>query len=260
MLERIVVAKRQEVAKCKERTPLSLMREQLEMGKFSFSRALRSRRWSLIAECKLASPVKGQLCSRYSVVDLAAIFSEQGAAALSIHTSSHFSGKLEDMATVRKVTSLPILRKDFIIDPYQIYEARWAGADAILLIAAILTPEELVHFQQVADSVGLDCLVEIHSRAELDQVAATPAHLVGINNRNLKTFQTDIQNTFDLLPHCRPDWLVISESGIHSQAAARQLQRSGISGILVGEGLVRAPDVAALTWELTLLDGINERK
>ena len=150
------------------------------------------------------------------------------------------------------VSQLPVLRKDFIIDEYQLYEARWAGADAVLLIAAILSDTELDRFLAVADMLGMDCLVEVHSLEELLWVQKTTAKLVGINNRNLKTFATDLGNTFALLPYADCERLIISESGIYSKEEAKRLEMVGVRGILVGEGLVRAPDIAARTRELAL--------
>jgi indole-3-glycerol phosphate synthase len=164
-------------------------------------------------ECKLASPAKGLLTGHHTVAELAAIYTAGGAAALSVHTSAPVRGRVEDLAAVRAVSSLPIMRKDFIIDEYQIYEARWAGADAILLIAAILTDEELARFTALAAHLGLDALVEVHSRAELDRVQRTPAPIIGINNRDLRTLHqpTLAAYTFALLPHTDGTRLVISE-------------------------------------------------
>lgn len=255
MLNSIVAKKRLEVARAKQQVPVSSLRSSVQPGSFALSRALKAREWGLIAECKLASPAKGTLCDGYSVPELAKLYTGHGAAALSVHTDPHFKGLLTDIAAVRQVTELPILRKDFIIDEYQIYEARAAGADAVLLIAAILTDDRLLHYLYQAWSLGLDCLVEVHTREELQRVLKTPAELIGINNRNLKTFTTDISNTFDLLPDCQGGRMVISESGIQSAGDAERLKASGVRGILVGEGLVRAHDIGRKTRELTLHEG-----
>ena len=259
MLNQIVDSIRVQVAEQKLSHPLSSL--QILPGEFSFSRALTDTDWALIAECKLASPAKGRLCQTQPVPELANIFTENGAAALSVHTSAPFLGKLADIAAVRQVSPLPILRKDFIIDEYQIYEARAAGADAILLIAAILTDEQLNQYLAIARDLGLDALVEVHSRPELERVKQTDALLVGINNRDLTTFTTDLANTFSLLPHCDPRWRVISESGIHDAADAKRLQAAGVRGALVGESLVRANDIARLTYELAnpgMMNGRNQ--
>jgi indole-3-glycerol phosphate synthase len=247
MLNQIVDSIRLHVAEQKKSCPLATL--SYERGTFALSHALAATKWALIAECKLASPAKGTLCGTHTVPELAAIFTAQGATALSVHTSAPFRGKLADIAAVRQVSQLPILRKDFIIDEYQLYEARAGGADAILLIAAILTDAELTHFLSLASELGLDALVEVHSRPELERVRQTPANLVGINNRDLTTFQTSVENTFHLLPHCDPRWRLISESGIHNANDVRRLKAAGLQGILVGEGLVQTPDIAARTKE-----------
>ncbi|MEG6586722.1 indole-3-glycerol phosphate synthase TrpC [Dendrosporobacter sp. 1207_IL3150] len=252
MLDKIVAKKEYEVAETKKQIPLQALRQQIKPGNFALSKALRDNDWGLIAECKLASPAKGQLCEDYTVPELAKTYTEHGALALSVHTDPHFKGIITDIAKVRAVTDLPILRKDFIIDEYQIYEARAAGADAILLIAAILTDYQLRDYLYKAWSVGLDCLVEVHTKEELQRVLKTPAELIGINNRNLQTFKTDIVNTFELLPDCHDDRVVISESGIKSGNDASRLKEAGVRGILVGEGLVKAEDIGQKTRELAL--------
>lgn len=258
MLAQIVAAKRQEVAASKKSRPVAVMLRDLTRGRFAFSRAIRQTDWALIAECKLASPAKGRLCERYSVPELAGLFTAGGAAALSVHTSAPFGGCLEDLARVRAVTPLPLLRKDFIIDEYQLYESRWAGADAVLLIASLLAAAELGGCLALARRLGLDCLVEVHDREELAKVQSTPARLIGINNRDLTTFKTDLATTFALLPATDRRRRVISESGIASGEDARRLQAAGVRGILVGEGLVTAGDVLARTRELALSEKDKE--
>ena len=250
MLNQIVVAIREQVATLKQTRALAPA--SIAPANFALSRAMQIADWTLIAECKLASPAKGQLCESLSVPELAKIFTDNGASALSVHTSAPFKGKLSDIAAVRDVSPLPILRKDFIIDEYQLYESRAAGADAILLIAAILTDAELNQFLATANRLGMDCLVEVHSLAELERVKSTSASLVGINNRDLNTFTTDIANTFSLLPHCDSRWRLISESGIGSRSDAMQLKQTGIDGILVGESLVKAADISAHCRDLAL--------
>lgn len=250
MLAKIVAGIRQEVAARKHTRPLAALRRETTPGAHAFARALRAADWALIAECKLASPAKGLLCGRHTVPELARIFTAGGAAALSVHTSAPFRGRLQDIAAVRAASSLPILRKDFIIDEYQLYEARAAGADAVLLIAAILTDGQLLRFLAVADTLGLDTLVEVHSRAELDRVQRTPAPIIGINNRDLATFTTDIAATFALLPHTDSSRLIISESGIAGGHDAHRLKQAGVRGVLVGEALVTAPDILVRTREL----------
>ena len=260
MLKKITDIKRQVVEASKHEKPLTSFINKIVSGDFAFSKAIKESPWSLIAECKLASPAKGELCSAYSVPELAEIYTANGAAALSVHTDTHFRGRIEDIAAVRSVTSLPILRKDFIIDEYQIYEAREAGADAILLIANVLSDKELKEYLALAHKLGMDCLVEVHSLEELQRVQQTPAKLIGINNRNLTTFVTDVQNTFDLLPYCDKERLFISESGVSIKAEAARLRGAGLRGILVGEGLVKASDIGEKTRELAMLEPINGGK
>ena len=255
MLNKIVAVIREQVATLKQSQPLNPLA--IQPATFAFSRAMDDADWTLIAECKLASPAKGQLCDSRSVPELALLFTENGATALSVHTSAPFRGKLADIAAVRAVSPLPILRKDFIIDEYQIYEARVAGADAILLIAAILTDAELNQFLATASRLGMDCLVEVHSLPELERVKNTSACLVGINNRDLTTFTTNIANTFSLLPHCDPRWRLISESGIRCRSDASQLKQAGVHGILVGESLVKAADIAAHCRDLALRQTVS---
>ena len=250
MLARIVAGIRQEVAARKQTVPLAALQRNIPPATHAFAAALRAAPWALIAECKLASPAKGLLTGHHTVAELAAIYTAGGAAALSVHTSAPFRGRIQDLAAVRAVSPLPLLRKDFIIDEYQLYEARDAGADAVLLIAAILTDGQLRRFLAVADSLGLDCIVEVHSLEELERVQRTPAPIIGINNRDLRTFTTDIAATFALLPHTDGTRLVISESGIAGGDDARRLKQAGVRGILVGEALVTAPDILARTREL----------
>ncbi len=252
MLFDIVAEKKQEVAARKRMRPLSQLKAEIKAGTFAFGKTIRTSDWALIAECKLASPAKGRLCEGYTVPELAAIYDQQGAAALSVHTDKHFLGVLEDIGKVKSISSLPVLRKDFIIDIYQIYEARAAGADAILLIAAILSSSQLDEYLAAAREMGMDCLVEVHTREEMETVQKTTAELIGINNRNLKTFTTDIQTTFDLLAHASREKVFISESGIRTGKDAERLKKAGIRGVLVGEALVTSNDIAAQTRELAL--------
>jgi len=257
MLKKITDKKRQTVADAKKQRPLADLLQEIIPGNFRFRAAIKQVSWTLIAECKLVSPAKGQLCTDYSVPELARIYTANGATALSIHTDEHFSGQLADIAAVRAVTTLPILRKDFIIDGYQIYEARAAGADAVLLIVTILSDDQLEEYLAITHELGMDALVEVHTLEELERVQQTSAALVGINNRNLETFITDVQNTFDLLPYCDGRRLVISESGVSNGAEVYRLKMAGVGGVLVGEGLVKATDIAGKTRELAMTHKIN---
>ena len=211
------------------------------------SKKFKKGDWNLIAECKLQSPAKGRLNNTHTVEDLARIYEESGASMLSVHTDPHFLGCNEDFVKVRQMVKLPLLRKDFIIDEYQIYEARMLGADAILLIARILTPEQLREYLYTAWSLGMDALVEVHDEEDMKAALSTPAEFIGINNRNLKTFKTDIQQTLDLLPYADQKLVLISESGVFTADDAKMLRDAGCDGILVGEGLVRSKDIGAMT-------------
>jgi len=159
---------------------------------------------------------------------------------------------------VRARVDTPLLRKDFIIDPYQVYEARALGADAVLLIVRILTPDQLKQLLYLTWSLGMDALVEVHDRAELEIAQATPAEFIGINNRNLVTFETSVQTTLDLLPYADMSRTIISESGIFSREDAVLVHEAGCKGVLVGEGLVRAADIGAFARELSEV-GIKEQ-
>lgn len=252
ILDEIVAKKRQSLEVAKKERSLSRLKAELSLAEHAFSKGLQQADWALIAECKLGSPSKGRFCHTHTVTELAALFTGHGATALSIHTDSHFFGQLADLQSVRSITKLPILRKDFIIDPYQIYEARWAGADGVLLIADILSEEQLTEFLQLADELGMDCLVESHSQEVLEKVLKTLAPIIGINNRDLRTFVTDLEHTYRLLPQCGNQRMVISESGIRTGEDARRLQAAGVKGILVGEALTVSGNIEGKTQELAL--------
>ncbi|MDF2569663.1 MAG: trpC [Sporomusa sp.] len=252
MLTSIVAKTKEAVALMKVVDPIESIKSKISPGTFAFSTAIAKSEWALIAECKLVSPAKGALCLNYTVPKLATIFATSGATALSVHTNAAFRGNMGDITQVKRVVNLPVLCKEFVIDEYQLYAARAAGADAILLIAAILTDTELDQFIQLATELGIDCLVEVHTLPELIRVEQTGAKLLGINNRDLQTFTTSIEQTFTLLPHCKPGRLIISESGIKNGEDALKLKKAGVNGILVGEGLVTAQDMNAKTCELAL--------
>lgn len=249
MLAEIVEKKYAIVEEAKKQLSLAEVKAKAEadIGSFAMTRSFQGKRWHLIAECKLQSPSKGNFGHPYTVAQLAQMYEKSGAAMLSVHTDPHFLGRNEDITMVKELVSIPVLRKEFIIDEYQIYEARMLGADAVLLIARILTPEQLKQYLYTAWSLGMDALVEVHDEEDMAAALATPAKFIGINNRNLKYFKTSIQNTLDLLPIADRNRTLISESGIHSVEDAKLLFEAGLDGILVGEGLATAPDVAAQT-------------
>ena len=250
ILADIVENKKLIVEEAKQNCPLDRLKAELEVGHFRMSQAIGKGAWSLIAECKLQSPAKGRLNLTHSVVEMATLYEANGAAMLSVHTDPHFLGSNEDFIRVRRTVGLPLLRKDFIIDEYQIYEARWLGADAVLLIVRILTAEQLKKFLYVAWTLGLDALVEVHDADDLSTALNTRAEFIGINNRNLKTFTTTIDQTIELMPTIPMSdrsRVLISESGVSTIEDIKKLRAAGVDGILVGEGLVRAADMAAQT-------------
>ena len=253
ILAEIVEKKKDIVAAAKKAVPFDEVKRAAHPGRFGLSHRVRGEAWSLIAECKLQSPAKGRLCRTYSVTELAKVYEENGASALSVHTDPHFLGCNEDFAAVRKMTKMPLLRKDFIIDEYQIYEARMLGADAVLLIARILSPRQLMEFLYLTWGLGMDALVEVHDEADLKMALDTPAEFIGVNNRNLTTFTTSIENTMALLPKIGEGRTIISESGVQSAEDAERLREAGCDGILVGEGLVTAPSVAQMTQRLSFI-------
>ena len=251
ILAEIVEKKKDIVAEAKQKLSLHEVKARIQPGAFRMSHRFRAENWSLIAECKLQSPAKGRLCRTHSVEELARIYAANGASMLSVHTDPHFLGCNEDFQKVRKLVDLPLLRKDFVIDAYQLYEARMLGADAVLLIARILSPAQLKEYVYTAWELGMDALVEVHDEADMEAALQTPAEFIGINNRNLKTFTTSIENTLELLPSADHERTLISESGVFTLGDAQRLQEAGCDGILVGEGLVRAEDIAAKTRELS---------
>ncbi|MBR1728455.1 MAG: indole-3-glycerol phosphate synthase TrpC [Selenomonadaceae bacterium] len=247
ILAEIVENKKLIVEEAKKNLSLDDLKSKINYGHFRMSQAIKKNSWSLIAECKLQSPAKGRLNKTHSVIDLAHIYEDNGATMLSVHTDPHFLGSNDDFKKVRSEIKIPLLRKDFIIDEYQIYESRYLGADAILLIVRILTPETLKKFLYKTWSLGMDALIEVHDQDDMKIALNTPAEFIGINNRNLKTFTTTIENTIELLPYADMNRTLISESGVFTIEDVDKLKNVGCDGILVGEGLVRAEDIAKQT-------------
>jgi len=232
-------------------------------GVRDFAAALRDPRRGdvgLIAEVKKASPSLGVICPDFDPVRIARTYESAGASCLSVLTDAEFfQGSLEHLTAVRAAVGLPLLRKDFIIDERQILEAVTGGADAILLIVAILSDDQLAHFHALADAAGLAALVEVHDEAELERALRSGARLVGVNNRDLRTFQVDLQTTERLAhrlwagvedPGARDSRLLVAESGIHQRADVLRVRRSGARAILVGESLMKSGDVVSKTAEL----------
>jgi indole-3-glycerol phosphate synthase len=209
-----------------------------------------SGRVRLVAELKRAYPVAGVLARGFDPVPRAPEYVAAGAAALSVLTDAHFQGSLADLATVRASVVCPLLRKDFVVDEYQVWEARAHGADAILLIVGILEPGRLAALHRTASALGLAALVEVHDEGELQTAAGVGARLIGINNRDLKTFHTDLATTERLAPHVPAGVRLVSESGIASRADVERVAAAGAHAILVGEALSRSGDPAAKVREL----------
>ncbi len=198
---------------------------------------------AVIAEIKKASPSKGVLRADFEPAQIAASYEKGGAACLSVLTDrDFFQGDDDYLRQAREACSLPVLRKDFIIDPYQVYEARVMGADCILLIVAALSDARLSELTELAARLGLDVLVEVHDRGELERALALPVTLVGINNRNLRTFETRLQTTLELLPAIPGDRIVVTESGILARQDVALMRQQGVHAFLVGEAFMRAPE------------------
>ena len=244
ILDRIFAAKRAEVEAERAAVPLEAMREAARRTPQprNFLTALRARRPAIIAEIKRASPSKGDILSGLDPAAVARDYAASGAAAISVLTDRHFKGSLEDLRTVRAAVDLPLLRKDFIFDPYQLHQARAAGADCILLIAAMLKEADLCALYAAARELGLQALVEVHNEDELRAAGRAGAEIVGINNRDLHTFVTDIAVTERLLEGYRGSALVVSESGIDTPEDIRRLDRAGARAFLIGESLLRGGD------------------
>lgn len=249
ILEQIVATKRVEIAAAKERIPAVKLESAFQSLSpvRGFAAALRkSNQIAIIAEVKKASPSAGVIRADFNPAAIGRIYERHGAAALSVLTDEHyFQGHLDYLRSVRSAVGLPVLRKEFILDRYQLLEARAAGADAVLLIAEILPGDELKTLHRDAVALGLDVLVELHDDEELARVLDAGAKLIGINNRDLRTFTTRLERTLELRPRIPPDITVVSESGIRTPADLRLLGDAGVHAVLVGESLMRAPDIGA---------------
>jgi indole-3-glycerol phosphate synthase len=216
-----------------------------------FGEALVRPGLSVIAEFKRRSPSAGEIRAGATPAEIARAYEEAGATALSVLTDEpHFGGSLDDLREARAACELPILQKDFIVDAYQLYEAAVAGADAVLLIVAALTPEELASLYETARGLDLDVVVEVHNEPELETALTVDADVIGINNRDLDDFSVDVQTTFELMPDVPAGKTVVSESGIAERATLDELERVGVDAVLIGEALMRADDPGAKLREL----------
>ncbi len=256
-LARICVDTAAEVVRRKAATPLEAMRAKALAADAprGFGRALMrataAGRFGLIAEIKKASPSGGLIRQEFDPPALARAYLAGGATCLSVLTDApYFQGHADHLRAARAAVPLPVLRKDFILDPWQIYESRAMGADCILLIMAALSDEQAVELEQLARNLDMDVLVEVHNAAELDRALGLQTKLIGINNRNLKTLKTDLNTTVELSPLVPPDRFLIGESGIRSHADVLLLAERGVNCFLVGESLMRQDDVTAATKAL----------
>lgn len=254
-LDRIVADKREELAAAKRAVPRAELDTRLSGAPAarSFLDALRGPRLSLIAEVKKASPSKGLLRADFDPVDIARRYAEGGASAISVLTDDkHFQGSLGHLTAIREALpdGPPLLRKDFIFDEYQVMEARVHGADAVLLIVAMLEQVLLELLMASVRGLGMTPLVEVHDEAEMQRAAASGAELIGINNRDLRTFDVDLATTERLRPLAPPEAVVIAESGIFTRDDMHRLEAIGVNAVLIGEALVKEPDPGAKVQEL----------
>ena len=252
ILDRIVAVKREELALSRAARPLAELRRDAEAlgGVRDFARALQTRvaagQAAVIAEVKKASPSKGVLREHFVPAEIAASYERHGAACLSVLTDERFfQGSAAYLQQARAACNLPVLRKDFIVDVYQVYEARAMGADAVLLIAACLDDVQMAELEACAMALRLSVLVEVHDADELARALKLKTPLVGINNRNLRTFEVSLDTTLGLLAQLPADRLVVTESGIVSRADVHRLRSAGVHAFLIGEAFMRADDPGA---------------
>jgi len=263
ILDDIVEVKHREVAERKETIPLAALEKAIEgmPPTRDFRKALDGEGCAIIAEVKRRSPSRGVLREDFDPVLIAREYERHGAAAVSVLTDeTFFGGSREDLSAVKGAVSLPVLRKEFIIDPWQIHETRAIGADALLFIAAILTEGELRNYLALAASLGLASLVEVHDRTELEKALSSGAEIIGINNRDLRTFTTDIATSLALAPLVPADRIIVSESGIRSRAEIELLMQAGIRGFLIGEALIASPMIGTTLRGFLGADLLGERQ
>ena len=256
ILEEIVAVKRREVERVKVDAPIARLKARIEgqPPPLNLAGALLGDTVRVIGEVKKSSPARGLLRADFDPVSLACSYSDSGSAAISVLTNvDHFQGSIQHLEAVQEVMrprGTPVLRKEFIFDPYQVYESRAYGADAILLIVAILTPQTLAELRELAEKLWMQCLVEVHDEAELGVAIDAGAEIVGINNRDLQTFEIDLEVTERLTGLVPDGKIIVSESGITSRRDVRRVERAGAHAVLVGESLVTADDPGAKLREL----------
>ncbi|MBB6630740.1 indole-3-glycerol phosphate synthase TrpC [Clostridium algidicarnis] len=253
ILDKIVSSRRKRLEIEKSIMSIEDLKKQItNVDTRDFKRAIkRNGRLNIIGEVKKASPSKGIIREDFNPADISRIYDENKIDAISVLTEEEFFlGNGEYLSLVKKETRVPILRKDFIIDLYQIYQSKFLGADAILLIGALLTKKQLVEFQKVAKDINLQCLVEVHNLKELEKVLETSANIIGINNRNLNTFKVDIETTEKLIHHLPKDIVVVSESGISKRKDMKYLEDAGVDGVLIGEAFMNTISIKDKIKEL----------
>jgi indole-3-glycerol phosphate synthase len=257
MIEQLIAAAREGVEDRRAKTPQADLEAKLR-GRGDdrpFSEALVRPGLSVIAEFKRRSPSAGEISATAGVAEQVSAYERGGAAALSVLTDErHFGGSLEDLRAARAACDLPILRKDFIVDPYQLFEAAVNGADAVLLIARALEDAELREMYEGARGLDLDCLVEVHDGDELERALQLDADVIGINNRNLDEGSVDVATTYELMPDVPAGKTVVAESGISTREELEELERVGVDAVLIGSALMSANDPEAFTRNLTGID------
>ncbi len=252
ILDRILQRKIEEIGACKQQTPLARLRQRLETAPAprGFIQSLRDKQSlalsAVIAEIKKASPSKGVIREDFDPVRIAQSYADGGAACLSVLTDQDFfQGHDDYLVAARNACILPVIRKDFIVDPYQVYESRALGADCILLIVAALEDDKLKELYDLSSEIGMDTLVEVHNQNELDRAMRLDLDILGINNRDLHSFETSLSTTLDLLYQLPDSCLVVTESGIHSRENVQLMRDHGVNSFLVGEAFMRADDPGA---------------
>lgn len=249
ILKNIIADKKEELEQIKKSLPLSILKDRITRCDVvrDFSCVLKANNFQLVTEVKRASPSKGIFLPEYNPVQISREYANGGAAAISVLTEKkYFGGSIEHLSAIRKELSLPLLRKDFIFDPYQVYESRAFGADALLLIAAVLNLEQLKALLLLSHSLNLKCLVEVHNKAEIELILpVNEIEIIGINNRDLSTFNVDIETTRRLRPLIPPNKIVISESGIKDSNDIKKLKEWGVNAALIGESLLTANSISS---------------
>lgn len=253
ILDKIALLRRKKVEIEKSIISIEDLKKQItNVDTRDFKRAIeRKGRLNIIGEVKKASPSKGIIREDFDPIAIGRVYDENQIDAISVLTEEEFFlGKGEYLSLIKKETKVPILRKDFIIDLYQVYQSKVLGADSILLIAALLTKKELVEFQKVAKDINLQCLVEVHNLKELEKVLKTQVEIIGVNNRNLNTFEVKIETTEKLIHHIPKDMVVVSESGISKRKDIEYLESIGVDGVLIGESFMNSESIEYKIKEL----------